>query len=106
MRKSIAICLAALAASAAFSAPAAAAEAAPASVAVSYADLDLTVPADAARLDQRIEAAAEDLCAKPDIRDLKAMSAWQACKDGAVAGAQEQLSLLAPFDGIELASAF
>ena len=105
MRKSIVLSLAALAASAAFAVPAAA-ETAPASVAVSYADLDLTVPADADRLDQRIEAAAEDICAKPDIRDLKAMAAWQACKDGAVAGAQEQLSLLAPFDSIELASAF
>ncbi len=105
MRKSIVLSLAALAASAAFAVPAAA-ETATASVAVSYADLDLSVPADAAKLDQRIEAAAEDICAKPDIRDLKAMSAWQACKDGAVAGAQEQLSLLAPFDSIELASAF
>lgn len=106
MRKSIVTCLAALAVSAAFAAPAAAAEAVTASIAVPYGDLDLTVPADAAKLDQRIEAAAEDICAKPDIRDLKAMSAWQACKDGAVAGAQEQLSLLAPFDSIELASAF
>jgi UrcA family protein len=106
MRKSIVTCLAALAASVAFAAPAAAEDAITASVTVSYADLDVTAPADAAKLDQRIEAAAEDVCVKPDIRDLKAMASWQACKDGAVAGAQEQLSLLAPFDSIELASAF
>lgn len=105
MRKSI-VCLAALAASAMFAVPAAAEDTATASVAVSYADLDLTVAADAAKLDQRLDAAADDVCAKPDIRDLKAMATWQACKDAALAGAQEQISFLAPFDGIELASNF
>lgn len=106
MRKSIVTCFAALAASVAFAAPAAAEDLATATVVVPYGDLDRAAPADAAKLDQRIEAAVEEVCTKPDIRNLKSMLAWEECKAGARAGALEQLSVLEPFASIELASAF
>lgn len=106
MRKLILSSLAALGATAAFAAPATAEDATVATVVVPYGDLDLTAPAGAAKLDARIEAAVKDVCAKPDIRDLKGMAAWEECKAGARAGALDQLSALSPFADIELASAF
>jgi len=62
------------------------------SVAVPYADLDLTSEAGQATLDARIDAAVKEVCARPDtIRDLKAMNAWAACRKSAAASATEQL---------------
>jgi len=55
---------------------------------VAYGDLDLASPAGAKVLAQRVEAA----CARPDIRDLSAVSAWQQCKDSARNSAMEQLN--------------
>ena len=88
MRKSV-IVIAALLASGAVAAPAAAESIA---VAVSYADLDLSSPAGATALKHRIAAAAERVCQKPHIRDLKAMERWQACKVAARADAVERLT--------------
>ena len=57
-------------------------------VEVPYSDLDLSSPTGARTLAQRVDAA----CERPDIRDLKAVSAWQACKDAARNSAMEQLN--------------
>ena len=106
MRKSIVIT--ALALSGAFAMPAAA-EVTPAEVAsveVQVGDLDLTSPADAAVLENRIGSAAEKVCAKPDVRSVKAMQAFEVCQAEARDAAMEQLSVANPFDGIELASNF
>ena len=76
------------------------------SVVVPYADLDVANPAGADVLTQRIGSAVEKVCNRPDIRDLKAMVAWEECKADALAGAMEQLSLVAPYADIEFASRF
>lgn len=61
-------------------------------VAVSYADLDLTTEAGQATLDARIGAAVKEVCAKPDVtRNLKAMTAWADCRKSAAASAFEQV---------------
>lgn len=109
MRKSIITLFAALTVSG-VAVPASADEVSPVvetvSVTVNYGDLDLQAPEGTAILDKRIEAAASDVCAKPDIRDLKAMAAWEACKADAKAGALEQLSILSPYENLALASLF
>jgi UrcA family protein len=64
----------------------AAAESVP--VQVTYGDLDLATPAGAKMLAQRVDAA----CERPDLRDLRAVSTWQECKDEARASAMEQLN--------------
>ena len=76
------------------------------SVTVPYADLDIADPAGADALTQRIDSAVEKVCHRPDIRDLKAMVAWEECKADALAGAMEQLSLGNPYADIEFASRF
>ena len=76
------------------------------SVTVPYADLDIADPAGADALTQRIDSAVEKVCHRPDIRNLKAMVAWEECKADALAGAMEQLSLVAPYAEVELASRF
>lgn len=76
------------------------------SVIVPYADLDIADPAGADALTQRIDSAVDKVCARPDMRNLKAMSAWEECKAEALAGAMEQLSLVAPYADVELASRF
>jgi UrcA family protein len=104
MRKSV---IAVLAALAFMPTPAFAASALEeASVAVKYADLDLTSPAGAETLDARVGNAVDKVCAKPDIREIKAMRAFEACQAEARDAAMEQLSVANPFDGIELASNF
>lgn len=109
MRKSIVTVLAALSISGIMAVPASAEEMGPVetvSVTVQYGDLNLQAPADSAKLDKRIEAAAGDVCRKPDIRDVKAMSAWEECKAEAKAGALEQLSILDTYENLALASLF
>jgi UrcA family protein len=64
-------------------APAAAQE-----VTVAYGDLDLASPTGAKILAQRVDAA----CERPDIRELKSVSAWQQCKGTARTTAMEQLN--------------
>lgn len=55
---------------------------------VRFGDLNLASPAGAKTLAKRVDAA----CARPDIRDLPAMSAWQQCKDSVRTSAMEQLN--------------
>jgi len=106
MRKSIVTVLAALSALG-LATPAAAADISDAiSVTVTYGDLDIAAPEGAAKLDQRIEGAVKEVCARPDIRDLKAMAAWEECKASAKAGALEQISVLEPYESLALASVF
>jgi UrcA family protein len=102
MRKSIVTVLAALTALGAVPASAAG----EVTVSVAYADLNLTAPAGNAALQRRIEAAVKEVCDKPDMRNLKAMTAWEECKANARLGALDQLSLASPYEGLELASMF
>ena len=107
MRKSIVTVLAALALSGMGTTPAAAAAAEDeVSVSVDFDDLDLTASAGSAVLDRRIDAAIKEVCAKPDIRNLKAMTAWEECKASARIGALDQLSIFSPYEGVELVSVF
>jgi len=101
MRKSLLTPLAALAV-AGFAAPAAAAD--EPKVTVPYADLNLATPAGTAALEARIDAAVREVCGKPYLRDLKAMTAWEECKATARIGAMEQLSVIEPYEGLALAS--
>jgi UrcA family protein len=57
-------------------------------VQIAYGDLDLATATGARTLAQRVDGA----CVRPDSRDLKAISAWQACKDTARNSAMEQLN--------------
>lgn len=102
MRKSV-IAFAALFAASTIAAPAAANEV---SVSVSFADLNLTAPAGAAVLKQRIDAAADRVCARPHIRDLKGMATWETCRTSARAEAVERLSALQASKGLVLATLF
>lgn len=61
-------------------------------ISISYSDLDLSTQAGAQALGERLEAGARAVCERPDIRDLKAMVAWEQCKDAAMTSANEQLA--------------
>ncbi|MEO6151536.1 MAG: UrcA family protein [Croceibacterium sp.] len=76
------------------------------SVTIAYGDLDLTKPAGTEILEARIDRAVEKVCAKPDLRQLKANQEFEACQAKAHDAAMEQLSLTNPFEGVALASAF
>jgi UrcA family protein len=92
MKKIALSAAASLCAAVLFSGTAQAAEVETVSVAVSYADLDLTTETGQAALDSRINAAVKEVCAKPAvIRDLKAMTAWADCRKDAAASAFEQV---------------
>ncbi len=69
-------------------------------VEVPYADLDLTTEAGQDSLETRISAAIKVVCAKPDMRVLKAAAAWQSCKTSAASDASEQLEKSIAFAGI------
>jgi len=86
------IAAAALAASA-LSAPAAAATADEDSIVVSYAGLDLANPADAARLERRIKAAARAVCSDAPMLDLTVAAKVQACQDEAIARARAEMRI-------------
>jgi len=105
MRKSIATVLAAAAVAGSFATPAVAADEI-VSVVVPFGDLDVADPAGADVLTRRIDNAVEKVCHRPDIRNLKAMVAWEECKSEALAGAMEQLSLVEPYAAIDFASRF
>lgn len=63
-----------------------------ASVSVAYSDLDIATPAGAQALAQRFQAGVDAACARPDIRDVKAMAEFSACKSAAVTSATQQLN--------------
>jgi len=71
--------------------------------AVGYADLDLSRADHAALLNKRLVAAASDACGKPYIRDLKAMTSFNACVAEAVSGAKQKVAATLP-TGVALAS--
>ena len=66
-------------------------------VRVDYSDLDLETPAGADALGRRVEAAVKSACVRPSIRDLRAMQAWELCKDKAMSTAMEELSRAGQF---------
>jgi UrcA family protein len=105
MRKSIVTVLAAAALAGGLATPAVAADET-VSVTVPFADLDVADPAGAEALTQRIDSAVDKVCDRPDMRNLKAMVAWEECRSAAMAGAMEQLSLVAPYADLALASRF
>lgn len=57
---------------------------------VSYADLDLTKPAGAARLADRIRAAANTVCGAADARTLTDIAVSRRCVDAAMADAMKK----------------
>jgi UrcA family protein len=59
---------------------------------VHFGDLDVASDAGAQALNARLLGSIKTVCARPDIRDLKAATAWEACKDSAMSSALEQLS--------------
>jgi len=69
--------------------PAAAQEA---QVSVRYGDLDTASPAGIERLGARIDAGADTLCGRPDVRDINANAEFKACKQAVVASTVEQLA--------------
>ena len=105
MRKSIVTVLAVAALAGGLATPALAADDT-VTVTVTYADLDVADPAGAETLSKRIDTAVDKVCARPDMRDLKSMAAWEECKADAMSGALEQLSLVQPYADIDLASRF
>jgi len=73
--------------------PAAAAPAAEDSVFVSYAGLDMSNPADSARFDRRLRAAAEEYCGQVPGTDVRLFSKVRACRGNVVANARADLAL-------------
>jgi UrcA family protein len=59
---------------------------------ISYGDLDLNTATGVQVLDQRLEAGVKAVCARPDIRNLRSMVAFEQCKDAAMISANEQLA--------------
>jgi UrcA family protein len=70
-------------------APAAAEEA---RATIYYGDLDIASPAGAEALNARLLGSIKSVCERPSIRDLKAVAAWEACKDAAMSSALDQLA--------------
>ncbi|HWH22495.1 MAG TPA: UrcA family protein [Allosphingosinicella sp.] len=63
------------------------------SVAVSYADLDLTSAAGVAQLDRRISGAIGRVCGKADHLDLEAITDLRSCRASAQARVSEQRAI-------------
>jgi UrcA family protein len=63
------------------------------SVAVHFGDLDLTTDAGVSRLNRRINNAARQACGTADIRDLRAMSMINNCRDIALGNASKEVEL-------------
>ena len=59
---------------------------------VGFADLNVSSAAGAAALNARLLGTINTVCEWPDLRNLKAVTAWEACKDAAMSGALEQLA--------------
>lgn len=73
-------------------APAVAQDTQDSQVVVTYGDLDLGTPAGVQVLDARLQQGVKNACARPDIRNLKSMVAFEQCKDAAMLSANEQLA--------------
>jgi len=59
---------------------------------VHFGDLDVASATGAEALNARLLGTIKTVCERPDIRDLKAVTAWEACKDSAMSSALEQLA--------------
>jgi|GEM_PF-3083707 len=59
---------------------------------VQYGDIDTASADGVQELTQRLETGVNTVCDRPDMRNLKAMSDWQACKSSALSSAVEQLN--------------
>ncbi len=94
--------LAATAATVAFAAPARAQDE-PRSTIVSFADLDLSKPADAARLDWRLKTAARRVCGPDEGRDIRARHQMITCQKDALARANADVRLALRGGGSEVA---
>jgi UrcA family protein len=84
--------IAATAATVAFASPAAA-QAEDRSVTVSMAGLDLSSPADAARLHRRLHAAAREVCGPDNLKDAHAHQQARTCEMSALARANADVQL-------------
>jgi len=62
------------------------------SVAVSYADLNLSSQSGRSALDGRIDAAIKRVCPDTDPRDLMARASVSACRANALKGSRDQLA--------------
>ncbi len=58
---------------------------------VSYADLNLSSAAGRATLDSRIKGAARSVCGSPKAATLAEHNSINACRDGAISGANAQI---------------
>lgn len=92
MKKSFLVVLAAVALPTAASAAVPQAEVEVVSVDVAYSDLALDKNAGAETLTRRVNAAVQAVCARPDMRNLKAMRNWQECREAAVNSAKAQVT--------------
>lgn len=63
------------------------------SVGVRIADLDLSNPSAAARLDLRLRNAAREVCGEADARDLRFAEQTAACQKAAIARAKSAVAL-------------
>lgn len=61
------------------------------SVAVRYGDLDLSREAGVRVLYGRLQAAAESVCGRDELRDLRRHQSWLECRDAALARAVDAL---------------
>ena len=59
---------------------------------VHFGDLDVASATGADALNARLLGSIKVVCERPDIRNLKAVTAWEQCKDTAMSSALEQLS--------------
>ena len=101
MRNSVLTVLAAAMLSASIAAPAVAREA---SVKVYFGDLDLTDPAGAAALEERIAEAVDQVCAKTEPPRIRGMVAWEQCKALSLADAMEKMVAIVPAPNVALAA--
>lgn len=57
-----------------------------------FGDLDVASAAGTQALNARVNASADAVCERPANRNLKAVLAWQECKDAVMTSAVEQLA--------------
>jgi len=70
---------------------------------VSIGDLDLASPEGVATLEARISVAAEKVCQRALVRDLRSTAGFNECKDIAIAGAMEQVAAIDKVDAAAFA---
>ncbi len=107
MHKSLLIVLAAAAVPGSAIAAAPGVEAETVAVGIVYSDLALDKRAGAETLGRRVEAAIQTVCARPTtMRDLKAMRAWEECRQTARNQAREQIAPVVAYSQVAIADRF